>query len=241
MTHFDCCLCLWACHVLFAGSRSNLGRLRQGGGAEALAEAFRDGRLAWEAREHAAGLLQDLAAGLALDQGHGGGAAAAAAAPPPWKQQQQGLPQQAAEEGWGRALQLLVQALQQQQQGGMVHESRQAAAAVLAKFAAHGLDHAAAVREAGALPPLLHLLALHAGRHGAATAAAPAGAAERRTALAALQALESLVGEAGCQALVLEPCIRWVGWVAGVSRSPRATGRPPHRSAAAAVQGQRSP
>ena len=55
--------------------------------------------------------------------------------------------------------------------------------------------------EAGALAPLLQLL--HVGSQLAG--------GERRTAIAALQALEPLAAEPGCRAQLVEPCVRWGG------------------------------
>lgn len=122
--------------------------MRAGGAAELVA-ALRDEALPWESREQAAGLLQDLAAALLQDAAaeDGGGGAAAAAAPtpssaprpppPPAEQSQEGL--------WRVALLPALVAALQQRRGAALAEGKEAAAGVLARFAANGPRFAAAV------------------------------------------------------------------------------------------------
>jgi hypothetical protein len=121
--------------------------VRAGGAAELVA-ALRDEALPWESREQAASLLQDLAAALLQDAAaEDGGAAAAAAAPtpssaprpppPPAEQSQEGL--------WRVALLPALVAALQQRRGAALAESKEAAAGVLARFAANGPRFAAAV------------------------------------------------------------------------------------------------
>ncbi|KAL4443968.1 hypothetical protein ABPG75_011705 [Micractinium tetrahymenae] len=198
---------LHALLVLLTDNRRNRGRLQRAGGASELAAAFQDERLEWEAREQAVGLLQDLAAALALDgasaeqAGPGGGAAATpgtaslqgggggtSGAPPA---------QHAQQEEWRGTLLPALVAVLHQRRGQQMLECKEAVAGVLAKYAGNGPQFVAAVSEAGALAPLVQLL----------FQGLQAAGGERRTAIAALQALEPLVSEAECQKQLVGPCV----------------------------------
>ncbi|PRW51064.1 hypothetical protein C2E21_5389 [Chlorella sorokiniana] len=190
---------LHALLVLLTDSRRSRVRLQRAGGAAELAAAFQDKRLGWEPREQAVGLLQDMAAALVQDGiGEEVMAAAVAATATSAASPSSAPPSGAAvrQEWTDLVLPALVEVLQQRR-GDQLQESKEAAAGVLAKFAANGPSYAAAVGEAQAVKPLLQLL--HVGSQLAG--------GERRAAIAALQALEPLVGEPSCQAQLAEPCI----------------------------------
>eukprot|EP00887_Chlorella_sp_A99_P001290 scaffold14.g1290.t1 len=177
---------LHALLALASGSRRNRLRLRDAGGAAVLAEAFADPQLPWEAREQAAGLLEDLAGTLTLDEGPlpppgaasgsqagslaggaGAGASGAAAA-------------QLAEWQWA-VLPALAGVLRARRGPGL-QESKAAAAAVVARLAESGEAAAAAAAAAGVLPPLAQLLQVCMQLAGG----------DRATALVVLGALRSL-------------------------------------------------
>ncbi|KAI7844752.1 hypothetical protein COHA_001635 [Chlorella ohadii] len=188
---------LHALLVLLTDSRRSRVRLQRAGGAAELAAAFQDDRLGWEPREQAVGLLQDLAAALAQD-GVGEEAIVAAATATSAASPSSAPPSGAAvRQEWADIVLPALVGVLQQRRGEHLQESKEAAAGVLAKFAGNGTSCAAAVGEAQAVKPLLQLL--HAGSQLAG--------GDRRTAIAALQALEPLVAEPGCQAQLAEPCI----------------------------------
>ena len=163
---------LHALTALAADSRRNCLRLRDApGGAAALAEAFADEKLQWEAREAAAGLLEDVAAAQVLEESQpaplpGSGAAHASSQLAEWR---------------SRVLPPLVAVLRARR-GAWLQESKAAAAGVLARFAAVGEAAGAIVAAAGALPPLVQLLAV----------ATRLAGGERATALVVLRALHAL-------------------------------------------------
>ncbi|PSC75524.1 vacuolar 8 [Micractinium conductrix] len=186
---------LHALLVLSTDNRRNRERLQRAGGAAELASAFQDERMGWEAREQAAGLLQDLAASLPQD---GAAAAMEDDTAAVGGSGEVGFDRQAE---WRETLLPALAAVLRQRRGQQLQESKEAAAGVIAKYAAHGPRHAADVREAGGLAPLVQLLGVGLQLAGG----------ERRTAVAALQALQPLVGEPGCQEQLAGPCSTGVG------------------------------
>lgn len=123
------------------GNRRNRGRLQRAGGAAELAAAFQDERLGWEVREQAAGLLQDLASALPQD----GAADEDLADATPASGSGSGQRPVAALEEWRRVLLPALVVVLQQKRGQQLQDSKEAAAGVLARLAAHGQQYAAAV------------------------------------------------------------------------------------------------
>lgn len=118
-------------------------RLQRGGGAAELAEAFQDGWLSWESREQAVGMLQDLAAALLLDSAGEESSSMAIATPASSSGGTVGRARPAQQE-WQDALLPSLVAVLQQRRGQHLQETKEAAAGVLAKFAANGTECAAA-------------------------------------------------------------------------------------------------
>lgn len=143
---------LHALLALLADNRRHRGRLQRAGGAAELSAAFQDERLGWEAQEQAAGLLQDLAAALPLDtmavDDSGGAAAATAATAASGSSGRRGGGGAGAGtlEDWRGALLPALVGVLAQRRGGHLQEAKEAAAGVLAKYAANGAQHAAAAR-----------------------------------------------------------------------------------------------
>lgn len=96
--------------------------------------------MGWEAREQAAGLLQDLAASLPQD---GAAAAMEDDTAAVGGSGEVGFDRQAE---WRETLLPALAAVLRQRRGQQLQESKEAAAGVIAKYAAHGPRHAADVR-----------------------------------------------------------------------------------------------
>ncbi|KAI3427181.1 hypothetical protein D9Q98_007118 [Chlorella vulgaris] len=203
---------LHALLVLLTDHR-NRGRLLRAGGAQQLAAAFQDERLDWEGREQAATMLQELAAALEVEEAPPATPAAAAGAATPGGGPSGGaarlrLAQQhgqaaavSQEEVWKATLLPAMVAVLLKRRGAAMQESKEAAAGVLLAYGSRGPRFASHVGQAGALAPLLQLLA----------AGLQLAGGERRAAVAALQALEPLAADPGCQKQLLEDCVRGSG------------------------------
>ncbi|GAB4818349.1 hypothetical protein N2152v2_005395 [Parachlorella kessleri] len=131
-----------ALSVLLTDSRANRTRLRAAAGAvPALADVLGDAQLDWESKEEAAALLEDLAATLLLDE--------------------RPLPESPHYEEWRvTTVPKLVKILQQYRGLPHMQQTKEAIATILEKLAASCEECSLLVRQAGAVGPLVQLLAI---------------------------------------------------------------------------------